>query len=327
MSDIEKIKKQIQREYGDEALFTLEDIEYPPVNVISTGSFILDYKVLGVGGIPRGRVTELSGKEGIGKTTICLHLCLSAMSSGLMAAYIDAEHKLDIPYAKNIGVDTDSLLISHPEDGEIALDVADSLCSVNGLGLIVFDSAAALGSKEEREGEFTDTDSYAKVPRMLNKFLRRNVSKIRRNDIAVVFTNQLRDDIGSYWGGTKTTGGHGLQHYSSVLFALGRRKDIKENGEVIGQQVEGYTKKNNVAPPYRSAKFDIYYNKGIDYVADLFNTAVKLGVVKKRSSWYSYNRETLGQGKVACTEIVREKPELLKQIEEEVINGIKESSS
>lgn len=324
--DLDQAIKEIQKRYGGEAIFTFDGSLKKP-NVYSTGSLSLDWNVLGIGGIPRGRFTEISGIEGSGKTTVCLHIIANAQLQQDTVALIDAENKLDLPYADALGVDLNKLLLSQPDDGEEALDIADALCKVPEIGLIVFDSAAALGGRMEREKNFGDNSEIGKIPRLLNKFFRRNASNIRKNDIGVVFTNQIRDKVNSmYAGQTVTTGGHGLQHYSSVLLTLRRKGDIKDkDGIIIGQEVVAVAKKNNVSKPKLTDTFKIWYGTGIDIAAELITFGVDAGVVTRRGSFYNYGDIRLSQGLENAKNFLNSNPELLATIQEEVTAWLVES--
>lgn len=323
--DLEQAKKEIQKRYGGEAIFTFDgSLEKP--SVYSTGSLSLDWNVLRIGGIPRGRFTEISGPDGSGKTTVSLHTIANAQRQQDIVALIDAENKLDLRYAHALGVDLDKLLLSQPDDGEEAIDIADALCKVPEVGLIVFDSAAALGGKSEREKDFIDNAEIAKIPRLLNKFFRRNASNIRKNDIAVIFTNQLREKVNSmYAGQTTTTGGRGLQHYASILLTLRRKGDLKSKDVIIGQEVVAVAKKNNIDKPKRVGTFKIWYGTGIDMAAELIEFGVEAGVVTKRGSFYSYGDIRLAQGLDNARNFLNDTPELLATIQEEVTEWLNEN--
>jgi len=327
--ELDKVLKELHKRYGQDVVFSLdseEDLKRP--NVYSTNSLILDWNVLGTGGIPRGRVTEIAGIEGSGKTTVSLHTTANAQKSGDKVAYIDAENKLDLRYAAALGVDVTSLLISQPDNGEIALDVADALCKVEEVGLIVFDSAAALGGQDEEDKDFDENASVAKIPRVINKFFRRNMSNIRKNDIAVIFTNQMRDVISSPIAGLKnTTGGHGLQHYSSVLLRLARTGDIKRgDGTIAGHVVKAVAKKNNVDKPKRTGLFKLWYGTGIDIASEVIEFGVEAGIVVKRGSFYNYKDQRLAQGlENAKNYLNNENPELLETLREECQEWLKEN--
>lgn len=326
--DIDQAIKEIHKRYGSDSLYSLssiEDIKRP--NVYSTNSLILDWQVLGVGGIPRGRVTEIAGAEGSGKTTVSLHTAANAQKCGDIVAIIDAENKLDLRYAHVLGVDLTKALISQPDNGEAAINIADTLCKAKGVGLVLFDSAAALGSLKEQEEDFESNADVAKIPRLLNKFFRRSMSNIRENDIAVIFTNQFRDIIGSPIAGLKnTTGGHGLQYYSSMLLRLSRTSDIKRSdGTIAGHVVKAVAKKNNVDMPKRTGLFKIWYGAGIDVASEVIEFGVESGVVTKRGSFYNYGDLRLAQGLENAKNFLNDNPEVRDKIHKECIEWLHKS--
>lgn len=320
---MEQFVKRIQKQYGPSAILLLKGFVPEPVKAISTGSFVLDYDVLGVGGIARGRVTEIAGKEGSGKTSVCLHTAANAQQVGLKVAFIDAENKLDLTYAAALGVDIDELIISQPANGEVALGVADALCSLEDLGLLIFDSAAALGSKKEQSDKYEDNADVGKPPRMINKFFRRNINVIKENEIAVVFTNQFRSKIGQSWGDNiTTTGGWGLQYYSSVLLRLTYIQQIKAGDQVVGQRVKAHAKKSNISKPFQSGVFEIYYGRGIDLGADTLNAALEHSLLSKRGSYYVLpSGEILAHGKAKAVAALNDNRELLDGLIKELRNG------
>jgi len=321
----EEILDLVRKDYGDDAIFTLDNYVKAPVNVISTGSFIIDNFVLEIGGLPRGRVTMVSGAEDSGKTTLSLQVAAQAQQLGLMVVYVDAEQALDVKYAIKLGVDTENLLISQPPTLTKGLAIMNALCKVSSVGLIVYDSVPAIGTGEEYSIEnFEEVKAeYGRRANLLNTFFRKNIYDIRKNNIAMVFTNQLRANIvsGSFAGRakkTRTPGGHGLRHYCSVMLELNYTGKIKSGEELVGQEVNVYTAKNKVARPYRSAKINIYGGLGIDYVGDIVLAGTDLGVLGKRGSWYTYNNETVGQGKLKTIEALKADPELLAMIKQEM---------
>ena len=323
----EEILELVRKDYGDDAIFTLDNYVKAPVNVISTGSFIIDNFVLEIGGLPRGRVTMISGAEDSGKTTLSLQVAARAQQLGLMVVYVDAEQALDVKYAIKLGVDTESLLISQPPTLTKGLAIMNALCKVNSVGLIVYDSVPAIGTGEEYSIEdFEEVKAeYGRRANLLNTFFRKNIYDIRKNDIAMVFTNQLRANIvsGQFAGRAKKTripGGHGLRHYCSVMLELTYTGKIKSGEELVGQEVNVYTAKNKVARPYRSAKVNIYGGLGIDSVGDIVLAGTDLGVLGKRGSWYTYNNEVVGQGKLKTIEALKADPELLEMIEQEMVD-------
>lgn len=320
----EEILELVRKDYGEDALFTLDDYVKAPIDVISTGSFILDNFVLEVGGLPRGRVTMISGAEDSGKTTVSLQVTAQAQQLGLMATYVDAEQALDVGYAANLGVDVENVLISQPPTLTKGLAIMDKLCKIATMGLIVYDSVPAIGTGEEYDT--TDYEEvkaeYGKRANMINIFFRRNIYDIRKNNIAVVFVNQLRDNItrGSFAAKkTRTPGGRGLKHYASVLLELTYTGKIKDGSELIGQEVNVYTAKNKVARPYRSATVNIFGGLGIDYVGDILLAGDDLGVISRRHSWYVYNGETIAQGKLNTINALKADSELLNMIKQEIV--------
>jgi recombination protein RecA len=324
--------KDLEKEFGEGFFPDLSGFEPKPPDVISTGSYILDHSVLVIGGVARGRSTEIAGKEGIGKTTVSLHLVANAQKQNLLAAFINAENKVDLNYAHKLGVDVPNLILANPVDGEQALAIADSLIqralereeAMERLGLIVFDSAAALGSMKEQEVDFIKNADVAKIPRLLNKFFRRRIYHLRELNIAIVFTNQLRDVIGQSWGGTTTPGGHGFHHFQSTQLHLTKaypQGDIKEDNQVIGHRVKAVTKKHNVAESNRVGIFDIFYGRGIDYEADVFNAALEYEAIIKRGSFFRFHDEIIAQGKLNTIYELKSRPELLEEVIKEMRNG------
>lgn len=328
MTDKDLILDSVRKEFGDDAIFTTANYVRQPVEVISSGSFILDHLILEIGGFPRGRTSEIAGADGTGKTTVCLHTAANAQQQGLLVAIVDAEQKLDLNYAANLGVNIDDLLISQPDHLKTALGIMDALCKHTSIGLIIYDSVPALGSKREyEEAHFDDVSAdYGKRANMLNTFFRRNIYKIRENKIAFLCTNQLRDKIGRFVpsGVTRTPGGWGLKHYASVRMQIRKRSDIKEKEDKIGQSITAHTLKNNVARPFRTGVFDIYAGRGIDYIGDVVQTAEIAGILKKRGSWYVYADETIGQGKPKTIANLKADTELLDMLIKELKEWLSE---
>lgn len=323
--DLEKAKKEIARMYGDETLFSLDlGIQPKVTDVISTTSLILDWTVLGVGGFPRGRVTELAGGEGVGKTTVALHTIAEAINRGFDVAYIDAENKLDFIYAEQLGIDLSKIMVAQPHNAEQALDIADALCKVPTVGLIVFDSAAALGSVEEQQKKYSENASFGATARLLNKFFRRSLANIRENNIAVIFTNQHRAKIGSLIPNQKiTTGGFGLQYYSSVLMQMSRIGDIKDGDAKVAHKIKAWTTKNGVAVPKRVGEFKIWWGRGIDKASDTLDVAVEAGIIKKTGAFYRHEDELVGHGLVKAVATLNEDSVLRDRIREECIVWLK----
>lgn len=325
---IEQIQKELQKTYGESALFNFADVEARPPDVISSGSLTLDHLVLGVGGFPRGRVTELAGGEGSGKTTICLHAGTNALKQGLYVAYIDAERKLDMRYARSLGLDKDNdrLFVSKPHTAEQALDITDALCKSPEVGLIILDSVPALGSLEEKEKDYVDNSSFGAVARLLNKFFRRSIDHIEDNNIAVIFVNQYRSDIAKSRfipNAKKTSGGRGLQYYSSVLLRLRVMGKIGTTDHKIAHEVKAVAEKNGVAPPYRAGTFKIWYGIGIDPYSELLDIGEELGIIKKSGSYYKYQGNVIAQGFENSMNALKEDTELYNLIKEEVTECLK----
>jgi len=323
---MEETLRQIHKRYNDESLFLLSSFPKQDVEAIPTGSLLLD-NALGVGGIPRGRYTEIYGVFSSGKTTLCQHIIANAQKQGLVCAYIDVENAIDFDYAAACGVDFDGLYISQPNFAEEALGIAELLVDSKDVGVIVIDSIAGLSPEKESDGEFADLNPAGMMrAKLLNTFFRRTAVAVRKNNVAVIFTNQMRDNTRSMFGGMSTPGGKGLQHYASVRLELKKKYkgEIKEGGEIVGQEIEVVVKKNKVAPPWKQAIFSIMAGNGIDAETDTLGAAETLGVVFKRGPYYVYNDETIGQGKVKTITALKETPELYEAIRKEckeILNG------
>jgi recombination protein RecA len=273
---------------------------------------------LGVGGIPRGRVTEIYGPESSGKTTLCQHIIAEAQKRGGIAAFIDVEHALDPGYAARCGVEVENLYISQPDTGEQALEIAEALVRSGAIDVVVVDSVAALVPRAEIEGEMGDAHMGLQA-RLMSQALRKLSGAVKQSNTAFIFTNQLRQKIGVMFGNPETTtGGMALRFYASVRLDMRRVQAIKEGGEVIGNRTKVTVKKNKVAPPFRVAEFDIMYNEGISKVGDILDIAVEMGVVEKRGSFYSHGETRLGQGRENAKSFLRENPEIAQQVEDQV---------
>jgi recombination protein RecA len=320
MNDINQFLKDMKKKFGDNAVFQLKDKKLEKIDVIPTGSLALDL-ALGVGGIPKGRTTELYGLQATGKTTLCFHIIKEAQRLGDSVLFVDMENAMDIKYAKSVGVDVDNVYWNQPSSAEEALGVLEAAIASKSFGLVILDSVASLSPQQEKEDEF-EKASVALTPRALSKFFRRNNYLIRENNVAVLMTNQLRDNIGSYYGGTITPGGHALRYARSVAMSMRRTTDIKQNGEVVGHTAEIDIKKNKVAPPFRTAQFDIIYGKGIDPYRDIIEVAKNLGVIQLKGSYYVYGDESLGQGKDNATESLRANEGLVEEIRERCFSKI-----
>jgi recombination protein RecA len=304
----------IKKRFGEGAIMKMGQATHMHVEAIPTGSIALDV-ALGIGGIPRGRVTEIYGPEGSGKTTLAQHIVAQAQEMGGVAAFIDMEHALDPAYAQKCGVDVDELYISQPDTGEQALEIAEALVRSGAVDAVVIDSVAALVPRAEIEGEMGDSHPGLQA-RLMSQALRKLSGAIKQSNTAMVFTNQLRHKIGVMFGSPETTsGGMALKFYSSVRLDMRRVGAIKRGGEVIGNRTKVTVKKNKVAPPFRKVEFDIMYNEGISREGDLLDMAVELGTVEKSGSYYSFGETRLGQGRENAKEFLQENVELADEIE------------
>jgi len=311
----------IQKRYGEGAIMRLGQASHLQVEVIPTGSLALDL-ALGVGGIPRGRVTEVFGPEGSGKTTLCQHIVAEAQKRGGVAAFIDMEHALDPVYAARCGVDVDGLYVSQPDTGEQALEIAEALVRSGAMDVVIIDSVAALVPRAEIEGEMGDSHPGLQA-RLMSQALRKLSGAIKSSNTAMVFTNQLRQKIGVMYGNPETTtGGMALKFYASVRLDMRRVEAIKEGGAVIGNRTRVKVTKNKVAPPFRECEFDILYNEGISKEGDVLDLGVELGLIEKRGAFYSYKEERLAQGRENARQVLRDNPALCLEIE----NAIRRAS-
>ena len=307
----------IRKRFGDGSIMRLGEAAHLNVEVIPTGSISLD-RALGVGGIPRGRVTEIYGPESSGKTTICQHVVAEAQKMGGVAAYIDVEHALDPKYAARCGVDIDNLYVSQPDTGEQALEIAEALVRSTAVDVVVIDSVAALVPRAEIEGEMGDAHVGLQA-RLMSQALRKLAGAIQQSRTAMIFTNQLRQKIGVMFGNPETTsGGMALKFYASVRLDIRSIQALKQGGEVVGNRVRIRVKKNKVAPPFREAEFDIMYNEGISKEGDILDLATMLEIVEKRGAFFSFNNERLGQGRENVKAFLKEKPEICKAIEQRI---------
>ncbi len=306
----------LRKRFGEGAIMRLGDTAQR-VDVIPTGSLSLDI-ALGVGGIPRGRITEIYGPESSGKTTICLHIIAEAQKRGGIAAFIDTEHALDPFYAQRIGVDVDNLYVSQPDTGEQALEIAEALVRSGAVDVVVVDSVAALVPRAEIEGEMGDSHVGLQA-RLMSQALRKLAGAIKASNTAMIFTNQLRQKIGIMFGNPETTtGGMALKFYASVRLDVRRIQSIKRGGEVIGNRVRVTVKKNKVAPPFRIAEFDIMFNEGISREGDILDLGVMTGIIEKRGSYYLYQDERMAQGREAAKAFLKAHPELTAEIEDRI---------
>ena len=319
--NLEMAMSQIERQFGKGAIMRLGTDEIRKIEAISTGALSLDL-ALGIGGLPRGRVVEIYGPESSGKTTLSLHVLAEAQRNGGTAAFIDAEHALDPQYARAIGVDIDELLISQPDTGEQALEIADMLIRSGALDVVVIDSVAALVPRAELEGDMGDTHVGLQA-RLMSQALRKLSGTINRSNTTAVFINQIREKIGVMFGSPETTpGGRALKFYSSVRIDIRRIEAIKVGTENIGNRVRTKIVKNKVAPPFRTAEFDIMFGEGISREGSLLDVAVEHGLVRKAGAWFTYESEQLGQGREKAKDFLRQNPELALQLQDQVFRAV-----
>ena len=315
---LEVALSQIDKQFGKGSVMRLGDDNRPPVQVIPTGSLALDV-ALGIGGLPRGRVIEVYGPESSGKTTVALHAVANAQKAGGNAAFIDAEHALDPVYARALGVDTDSLLVSQPDTGEQALEIADMLIRSGGIDIIVIDSVAALVPKAEIEGEMGDSHVGLQA-RLMSQALRKITGALSATGTTAIFINQLREKIGVFFGSPETTtGGKALKFYASVRIDVRRIETLKEAGAPVGNRTRAKVVKNKMAPPFKQAEFDIVYGKGISREGSIIDMGVEAGIVRKSGSWFTYGDDQLGQGKENVRQFRVDNPELANEIEQKIL--------
>lgn len=309
--------EKLDKEFGKGTVMRLGQTSIEPVDVIPTGSVSLDL-ALGVGGFPRGRVVEIYGPESSGKTTLTIHAIAEVQKKGGIAAFIDAEHAFDRFYAEKLGVDTENLLISQPDNGEQALEIADNLIRSGAIDLIVVDSVAALVPKSELEGEMGDSKMGLQA-RLMSQALRKLTATISKTGCTCIFINQLREKIGVMFGNPETTtGGNALKYYCSLRLDIRRTGQIKDGDDIVGNRVRVKVVKNKVAPPFKQAEFDIMYGEGISKVGEIIDMATDLNIVKKSGSWYSYNDSKIGQGRDAVKAILKDNPELAEELENRI---------
>lgn len=312
---------KIEKDFGKGSVMKLGEQNIEQVEVIPSGSISLDY-ALGVGGYPKGRIIEIYGPESSGKTTLAIHAIAEAQKAGGQAAFIDAEHAFDRFYAQNLGVDIDNLLISQPDNGEQALDIAEQLIRSAAIDIVVVDSVAALTPKAEIEGDMGD-NKVGLQARLMSQALRKLTSTISKTNTTCIFINQLREKIGIMFGNPETTtGGNALKFYASVRIDIRKSSPIKDGDEIIGNLVKVKVVKNKVAPPFRKAEFEILFGEGISRVGEIFTLAVDHDIIKKSGSWFSYNESKLGQGAEAVKNILRDNPELLEEIAAKVTESL-----
>lgn len=316
----------IEKNYGKGTIMKLGDEAVENVDAISTGSISLDL-ALGVGGLPRGRVTEIYGPESSGKTTLALHAIAEAQKTGGIAAFIDAEHAFDRYYAKNLGIDIENLLVSQPDNGEQALEIVDNLIRSGAIDIIVIDSVAALTPRAEIEGEMGDSKMGLQA-RLMSQAMRKLTATISKTGTCCVFINQLREKIGVMFGNPETTtGGNALKFYSSVRIDIRRMQQIKEGDNITGNRVRVKIVKNKVAPPFRKAEFDIIYGEGISKYGEIIDLGVDMNILKKSGSWFSYGETRLGQGRDAVKSLLIDNPELAEELENKIREGLAEANA
>lgn len=306
--------EQIEKQHGKGAIMKLDEGPIAKIDAIPTGSISLD-AAIGIGGIPRGRVTEIFGPEASGKTTICLHIIAEAQRRTGIAAFIDTEHALDIAYAKKLGVDVNNLMLSQPEYGEQALEIVETLVRSGALDVIVIDSVAALTPRAEIEGEMGDPTMGVQA-RLMSQALRKLTGAISKSKTSVIFTNQLRQKIGIMFGNPETTtGGNALKFYASVRLDVRRIEAIKDGTNIVGNRVKVKVVKNKVAPPFKEVQFDVLYNEGISKLGDLIDVAVEQTIIAKSGSWFSYGNDRIGQGRDAVKKYLQENEKLAREID------------
>jgi recombination protein RecA len=314
---------KIDKDFGKGSVMMMNEKSQDAMEVVSTGSIGLD-SALGVGGLPRGRIIEIYGPESSGKTTVAIHVIAEAQKKGGMCAIIDAEHAFDSIYAKKLGVDVDNLLISQPDYGEQGLEIADRLILSGALDVVVIDSVAALVPKGELEGEMGDSKMGLQA-RLMSQALRKLTATINKTNTICIFINQLREKIGVMFGNPETTtGGNALKFYASIRLDIRRMSQIKDGDEAVGNRVKVKVVKNKVAPPFRSAEFDIVFGEGISKDGEIIDMGVELNIIQKSGSWFSYNGDKLGQGRETVKQLMHDNPELATEIEGKIREKLKE---
>lgn len=314
---IEMAIGQIEKQHGKGTIMRLGDDASRDVNVISTGSIMIDH-ALGVGGVPRGRISEIYGPEASGKTTLAMHIIAEAQKAGGYAAFVDAEHAFDPKYAKNLGINTDELLISQPDSGEQALEITETLIRSAALDVVVVDSVAALVPRAELEGEMGDSHMGLQA-RLMSQAMRKITGIVSKTRTSCIFINQIREKIGVMFGNPETTsGGRALKFYSSVRMDIRRIGSLKNGGDVVGNRTKVKIVKNKVAPPFKTVEFNIMYGQGISRIAEILDLAVEFDIIQKRGSWYRYDGEPIGQGSDNAIEFLESDPELIEKIENQI---------
>ena len=306
-------KKEIEKKHGKGSIMLLGEHANIDVDSISSGSLAIDY-CLGVGGFPRGRIIEIYGPESSGKTTLALHTIAECQKEGGKAVFIDAEHAIDPKYAKNLGVDIDELILSQPDSGEQALEIAEILINSGAIDLIVIDSVAALVPQAELDGEMSD-NNIGLHARLMSKAMRKLAGALNANNCTLIFINQLREKVGIMFGNPEvTTGGRALKFYSTIRLEVRKSEAIKDGSEIIGNKVNVKVSKNKVAPPFKACQVEIYYGEGISHVSEVINMGVELEIIDKSGSWFSYNEEKIGQGFEAVRAYLNANPDILEEI-------------
>ena len=314
---LEVAMSQIEKQFGKGSVMKLGQFKAMEIEAIPTGALSLDI-ALGIGGVPRGRIIEVYGPESSGKTTLALHVIAEAQKMGGEAAFIDAEHALDPVYAKKLGVDIDNLIVSQPDTGEQALEITEALVRSGALDVIVVDSVAALVPKAEIDGDMGDSHMGLQA-RLMSQALRKLAGAINKSKTVLIFINQLREKIGVMFGNPETTtGGRALKFYASVRMDIRKTEMMKQDGQVIGNRVRVKVIKNKVAPPFREAKFDVLYGKGISKEGNIFDMAVNLEIIDKSGSWFSYNGERIGQGRENVKKYLKDNPDILEEVDKKV---------
>ncbi len=314
---LEAAMGQIEKQFGKGSIMKLGDFQAMSIEAISTGALSLDV-ALGIGGLPRGRIVEIFGPESSGKTTLALHVVAEAQKMGGEAAFIDAEHALDPVYAKHLGVDIDNLIVSQPDTGEQALEIAEALVRSGAIDVIVVDSVAALVPKAEIDGDMGDSHIGLQA-RLMSQALRKLAGAINKSKSIIIFINQLREKVGVMFGNPETTpGGRALKFYSSIRLDIRKIENIKQEGEVVGNRARVKVIKNKVAPPFREAEFDIVYGKGISKEGNILDLAVNLDIIEKSGSWFSYNGNRIGQGRENVKQYLLENPKIMEELEKKI---------
>ena len=321
---LESALGQIEKQFGKGSVMKLGDFSAMNVEAIPTGALSLDV-ALGIGGIPKGRIVEIFGPESSGKTTLALHMIAECQKTGGEAAFIDAEHALDPVYAKHLGVDIDNLIVSQPDTGEQALEIAEALVRSGAIDIIVVDSVAALVPKAEIDGDMGDSHVGLQA-RLMSQALRKLAGVLNKSNTAIIFINQLREKVGIMFGNPETTpGGRALKFYASVRLDIRKTENLKQDGEVFGNRVRVKVVKNKVAPPFREAEFDIIYGKGISKSGNILDLGVNLDIVEKSGSWFSYNGARIGQGRENAKKYLEENPEIMAEVEKKVRDKFNEA--